>query len=91
MMVDEIFGGDGSTRPIMQLMEQQLLPTEVSNFGFCTLSYRQEEVKGFTEIEDFPLYSPTGQLSMGSRPQMPLMTIKTIQATSTMHTTTLTL
>ena len=64
---EDILGeGDGGTIPIMPHMEQQLLPVKTPNFGFRALSYQQEEVKGLNEIGNFPMYTPTKHLSIGS-------------------------
>ena len=68
---------DGSTSPITLYMEQQLLPIETPNFGFRTLSYCQEEVKGLNEISNFPMYTPTKCLLIGSHPQTLVTSPKT--------------
>ena len=68
--------GDGSTSPIMLHMEQQLLPIETPNFGFRMPSYWQEEVKGLNEISDFPVYTPTKHLLIGSHLQTLVTTPK---------------
>ena len=63
MEPEDILGeGDGGASPITPHMEQKLMPAEAANFSFTTPSYRQEEVKGFNEIGDFPMYTPTKHL-----------------------------
>ena len=80
---EDILGeGDGSTSPITPHMEQQLLPIETANFGLRTPSYHQEEVKGYNEIGNFPVYTPTKCLMIGSWPQTPVITPKMTPLTS---------